>query len=230
MDTIHFATLYDIRHEAGLDKHVQDDRVTGAVDGVNTVFSSRFIPMIDRGDDEFTVADVLAFVDGNAATVSSVEPLTGTVTLSDAPASGSTVLLDYYFGEVPDSEIEKRRKSAESWLARRVAGVYDITAVTADNFPDVWHDVIRLRAGGFLQITDYGANTDTDGSSKDGYKKIKLSEDMLSEWIGDQNSGSGGDANSRGQAPVGVSDGNLYERHKFGTEETPRESEWWNKR
>jgi hypothetical protein len=83
-----------------------------------------------------------------------------------------------------------------------------------------------------LQISDYGANVDTDGSSKDGYKKLAQARTMLDDWVSDQTGGGGDDPNSISTAPGKASDGNLYHRHKFDSQGdiNTSESEWWNHR
>lgn len=236
MATVHFASLYEIRKEAGLDLKLSDDRVSGEVDGNNRSFFTSRIPLVDRnGDDNITPADVLAFVDGVNVPVDSVVPATGEVVLTTAPAAGKTVMLDYVTGEVPDSDIDKRRTSAEDWLRRKVQNVYDLVALDAMQtpaYPNLWTDAVRLYAAALLQISDYGANVDTDGSSKDGYKKLGEAKKMLEDWIGDQ-AGGASDPNSKTTGAVASrSDGNIMHRHKFGKggDLHTSESEWWNHR
>ena len=234
MPTIHFATIYEIRKEAGLDLKLSDDRVSGVVNGTNKDFYTTRIPIVDRDNDDIvTIADVLAYVNGVNVAVTAVDSTTGKVTLAVAPANGTSVMLDYVTSEIPDAYIIKRRDSAEKWLRRKVRNVYDLENMdTGSVYPVEWSDATRLYAGGLLQISDYGANVDTDGSSKDGYKKLAQARTMLDDWISDQTSGGGDDPNAKSAGVGKASDGNLYHRHKFDSQGdiNTSESEWWNHR
>ena len=232
MAQINFTSLHEIRREAGLIQQTTDTRVAGAVDGVNQSFVVNQLPIIDRNnDDEVTQADVMAFVDDLPVIVQQVEPATGVVVLASAPETGSRVSIAYEFSAAHDTEIIKRRSSAQSWLRRMVKAYYNLSLVTADNFPDAWEDAVRLRAAGMLQISDWGTNQDTDGSSKDGYKKIELATQLINEWIENQTGSDPEDPNAKNTSSSFTSDGDMVGRKQFGNfSGRDRERFFWNKR
>lgn len=234
MSTVNYTSLHEIRREAGLIKQTTDTRVAGAIDGTNRTFYTNNTPIIDRNnDDEVTTADVTAFVDDIPVIVQAVDRNSGAVTLANAPAAeAKEVFLAYEFSGVDDEEIVKRRHTAQNWLNGKVASVYNTQTVTPENFPAIWEDIVRLYAGGLLQISDYGANADTDGSSKDGYKKLAQAKSMLEDWISDLSGGNdGNDPNALSRSASFASDGDFVNRQRGGFRgETTRESEFWNKR
>lgn len=213
MSAVNYITLKDIRVEAGMQNREHDQEVSGDVDGVNTDFYTNQTPLVDRGgDDLITVSDVTAFVDGSAVPISVIEPLTGLVRLQSAPDEGQSVTIDYVWSPVDDELMTDLRIEAISWVNRRVKKYIDLTTITADNFPPEWRTAARLWAGAMIIIRDYGSGTDTDGSSKDGYKKLGAAKSVLQDWIDDY---SGTNNEEDAVAPTGptvVSDGNIFPR------------------
>ena len=218
MSTINYTSLHEIRREAGLVRQTTDTRVAGEVDGANRSFYTNQTPIIDRNnDDVVTTADVSAFVDDVPAIVQAVDAETGAVVLVTPPEVGKEVALAYEFSAASDSEVAKRRSNAINWLHRREKAYYNLAAIDSANFPDAWEDAVRLRAAGFLQISDWGTNIDTDGTSKDGYEKIKLAGRIIDEWIADQNGTDPDDPNAVGASNASfASDGDFVGRRKGG--------------
>ena len=127
MSAKNFTSLHDIRREAGLLRQTTDKHVIGEVDGANRVFYASQAPIVDRdGDDEVTKADVTAYVDDDAVAVESVDAATGAVVLVNAPKPNARVILAYEFSAIEQAEIERRRKSAENWLKRKVSRVLQL--------------------------------------------------------------------------------------------------------
>lgn len=231
MSTINYTSLHEIRREAGLVRQTTDTRVAGVADGANREFYVNQTPIIDRNnDDVVTTADVTAFVDDQPVVVSSVDAESGTVVLANPPADGADVSIAYEFSAASDSEVAKRRDNAQSWLHRRVKSRYNLNLVTLENFPDAWEDAVRLRAAGFLQISDWGTNIDTDGSSKDGYEKIKLATQIIDEWLKSDEGTDPNDPNAIGaNSAAFASDGDFVGRRKVGFPGIDPEREFFNK-
>lgn len=232
MSAKNFTSLHDIRREAGLLRQTTDKHVIGEVDGANRVFYASQAPIVDRdGDDEVTKADVTAYVDDDAVAVESVDAATGAVVLVKAPKPNSRVILAYEFSAIEQAEIERRRQSAEDWLKRKVSRVYNWAALDMANFPDVWEDAVRLYAAALLQISDWGTNVDVDGSSKDGYMKLKTAKNMIDEWVEDAANLDPTDPNiAAASSGAFVSDGDLVGRIKGNRAPLSPEVEFFNKR
>lgn len=232
MSAKNFTSLHDIRREAGLLRQTTDKHVIGEVDGANRVFYASQAPIVDRdGDDEVTKADVTAYVDDDAVAVESVDAATGAVVLVKAPKPNARVILAYEFSAIEQAEIERRRKSAENWLKRKVSRVYNWATLDMANFPDVWEDAVRLYAAALLQISDWGTNVDVDGSSKDGYMKLKTAKEMLDEWVEDVANLDPTDPNIvAATSGAFASDGDLVGRIKGSRAPLGPEAEFFNKR
>lgn len=218
MSAINFTSLHEIRREAGLVRQTTDNRVIGKVDGTNREFYANHAPIVDRNNDDIvTTADVTCYVDGEVVIAQAVEAASGKVVLANPPERDAVVELAYEHSAADDTEVEKRRSNAQNWLRRRVKAHYNLNEVTSDNFPDAWEDAVRLRAAGMLQISDWGTNIDTDGSSRDGYQKIKLASQIIDEWIKDAG---GVDPDDPHAVPAGqarhVSDGDFVGRVRGG--------------
>lgn len=191
---IHYETITAIRREAGLLKQTEAavgdgsyrETIDGALNGSNRVFSLPHIPIVDQNnDDVIDTSDVLAFVDGHAVEVESIIPNKGTVTLVEAPAVNSVLIIRYSWSPVADEFIKDMREGVEKWINSLVAGVFDLSIITLGSgvFPNEWRNITRLRTAGYLQIQDWGENVDTDGTSKDGYKKLEQARNDLQDWI-----------------------------------------------
>jgi len=79
-----------------------DEAMTGAADGVNAVFTTVKNDLVKADGNVAVAADVSVKVAGVAATVSSIDPATGDVTLSAAPASGAAVVATYKYTDLSD--------------------------------------------------------------------------------------------------------------------------------
>ncbi len=212
MADVNYITLKDIRVEAGMQNREHDQSPSGAVDGSNAAFYTNQTPLVDRdGDDEVDETDVTAFVDGSAVAVTSIDAETGLVTLTTPPAADKEVTIDYIWSPVDDELMTDLREEAQSWLNKRVKQYIDLTTITDENFPPEWRTICRLWAGAMIIIRDYGSGSDTDGSSKDGYKKLAAAKSLLQEWIDDQIGDTEDNALTPQQAAV-TSDGNIFPR------------------
>ena len=240
--TVHYETITSIRRDAGLLKLTEAatggmshrDTIDGALDGVNKSFHLPNIPIVDRNnDDEVTADDVLVFVDGQPVEVASITPENGTIELAEAPAATTEVLLiKYAWSPVSDEFIIEMRKGVEDWLDGLVAGVYDVSAVFASGvFPNEWKNITRLRTAGYLQIQDWGENVDTDGSSKDGYKKLQPAMSDLQDWI-DGIINNDTDGKVKSNSSVHRSDRNVFGRNSFhgGRRDLDRSDEYFHNR
>ena len=147
------------------------------------------------------------------------------------PVPSSRVILAYEFSAIEQAEIERRRKSAENWLKRKVSRVYNWATLDMANFPDVWEDAVRLYAAALLQISDWGTNVDVDGSSKDGYMKLKTAKQMIDEWVEDAANLDPTDPNiAAATSGAFASDGDLVGRIKGNRAPLSPEVEFFNKR
>jgi hypothetical protein len=206
-----YLTRQAVREEAGF-QEVETEALAGVTDGNNASFAASRTPVVDNNNDDLLgVTDVIIRVNGVPVAVSSVDGPTGVFVLAQAPAADSEVTGSYASSALPDSYIDELIAEAEALVNN---GLRKYTTVplgeTNDNFPAA-RRIAKLYAGGFALIRDYGKNTDTEETSKDGYEKLRTARRLLEELIGtvkdnSDSSGSGGDAKT-------VSEGHIF-RHR----------------
>lgn len=210
-----YLTRQAVREEAGF-QEVETEALAGVTDGSNASFATSRTPIVDNtNDDVLGVADVLVRVNGVPVAVTSVDGPTGLIVLAEAPAAESEVTAQYASSALPDSYIDELITEAES-LVNNGLRKYATVPLSEenDNFPAA-RRIAKLYAGGFALIRDYGKNTDTEETSKDGYEKLKTARKLLDELIGtvkdnSDSSGSGGDAKV-------VSEGHVFRRRDCDT-------------
>lgn len=210
-----YSSYQDIREESGHQNLSKLEDLSGVVNGSNTVFYVGRTYIVDRDyndtiDVATTSGDVIVYDDDVAVTVSAVDVNTGAITLGSAPVADSVMLATYAYSVLSDAGIDKYRKEAISYVQRKLDGIIDFESWTSETLPPIIKTVVRIYAAGLILIRDYGLSTDTDESSKDGYKRLSIAKSLLSEYIEEVSSSAGG------VARVSVSsrsDGNIFERN-----------------
>ena len=227
MATINYTTLQDIREEAGLQKRVNGESPAGVIDGANKDFyvKQKYIVDRDYSDDGPQPGDVTAYVNDIAVEVSAIDATTGKISLTDAPAGGTKVKIDYQFSVLSDEGATKRRTEANGWINRRVKNVVNLADLSDDAIAD-FGMIARLYSAALLLIRDYGSSADTDLSSKDGYKKLQTARELLSEYVGDM--ANDNDA-PEPESVSSRSDGNIFARNTDLSADGPsRDDEFFN--
>lgn len=223
MNNLHFETITNIRRDAGLHRAVEAmtggsrANIVGNIDGVNKRFIIPDVPIVDMNNDDIVdINDMRAWVNGEEVEVEEVDEHKGVVTLVNAPKSNSELIIRYVTSQAPDDYIRDMREKVERWLVDCIKHVYDIDAVTARGvFPNEWANIVRLRTAGYIQIQDWGTNTDTDGTSKDGYKKLEMSKQLLDDWLEAIKKSDDNNVLLNAQVSVMVSDSNVFGRNSF---------------
>jgi hypothetical protein len=173
-----------VREEAGF-QHIEDFiELSGVRNGVNRSFYAPEIPIVDNNrDDEVTIADLVVRVDGSNVSIDSVVPDTGEIVLTLAPAADTTVTARYAHSQLPDDYIDELIAEADSLINGAIGDYVSSTplAPSHKHFPTA-RLISRLYAGGLALTRDYGANADTEETSKDGYKKLERAQLLL--WGG----------------------------------------------
>lgn len=223
MPTIHFETITNIRKDAGLFRAVESTSgggrktITGEVNGTNVDFYVPDVPIVDENNDDVVdKADVKAYVDGVQATIAEINAESGKITLETAPPENAVLVIRYVTSPATDSYITKMRDNVENWLVGYAKKYYDTTKALAGGlFPDEWANITRIRTAGYIQIQEWGTNVDTDGTSKDGYKKLEQSKSDLDDWIDSIKGSDDPDVKNPNSGSVRVSDRNVFSRDGF---------------
>lgn len=213
MVEIIYAADEEILKEAGF-WHIRDNEVlNGAIDGTNKSFLTNYRPIY--GVDALTVT-----VNDAPADVSEVIAAQGRIDLVDAPASGSNVLATYYYSAVDQSFVNIVRQDAQGYIDAFMRGFDPCSPYTDQSkINSVIRQVTRLYAAGLLSVRDYGRNIDTELTSKDGYKKLELAKQILTDFR-DAGGACGGDDSSLNDESGGLnavaadSNGNLFKRER----------------
>lgn len=219
----HYESLQAILEEAGLSHAVYAEEPSGVVDGDNKLFTVASKPLSDsNNDDEISIADVQAYVDGTPVSTALVDTQFGIITLTDAPAVGTKVSVDYRYSAVSLDFVSKLRDEAEAWINTRMRGIDPCApyGVGEEVVPAEVRNLCRNYAAAYLLIRDYGFNQDIEGTSKDGYKRLSEVRKSLTEYaLAGGNCGEGSDGGSDGATgDIEVcSEGNLFPKFDEGT-------------
>jgi len=206
-----YLTRQSVREEAGF-QEVETEALAGVADGTNQNFAASRTPIVDNTDDDVLgVADVLVRVNGVPVDVSEINGTTGLITLAVAPPEDAEITCQYASSALPDSYITKLITEAESMVNGSIRK-YAITPLSEENpnYPRA-RRIAVLYAGGFALIRDYGKNTDTEETSKDGYEKLKTAKKLLEELMTDMKDNS--DSSSTGGEAKTVSEGHIFNHH-----------------
>ena len=223
MNNLHFETITNIRRDAGLYRAVEAmtdgsrANIVGDINGVNKKFIIPDVPIVDMNNDDIVdINDIRAWVNGEEVEISEVDEVKGIVILVEAPKAGSDVVMRYVTSQATDDYIRDMRSKVEQWLIDCIKHAYDINAVIDNGvFPNEWANIVRLRTAGYIQIQDWGTNTDTDGTSKDGYKKLEMSKQLLDDWLEAIKKSNDNNVLLNAQVSVKVSDNNIFRRNSF---------------
>lgn len=220
-DKRHYVSLKSIREEAGFQFNEDNDDLSGVINGSNKVFTTQHRPLVDRdGDDKFTFKDINVFIDGTPVEIDDVDPESGIVTLSEAPPDddATSVTAYYHHSQLSDEYISQKRREAISVVHRALKSNGISTPLDPDSpiFADYYATVqmiVQIFGGGLCLIRDYGSNSDTEETSKDGYKKLSTARSELSrlidEMINDPQVPSNGASHMGGIAVV-INDSNVF--------------------
>lgn len=176
-----YETKQAILEEAGLSLKVLGEELAGSVDGSNKTFTTAYGSLTDANDDDtVNKDDVTAYVNGVVVPVASVDATNHTITLVTAPAVGTTVTADYRYSNITDAYVTKIRQEAEAWINDAMDG---IDPTPYETVPATVRKLTRQYAAANLLIREYGMNQNTDGTSKDGYNRLKMVEATLAKYI-----------------------------------------------
>lgn len=207
-----YNTRQAVRKEAGF-QEVETEVLAGVVDGSNKNFAFSRLPIVDNNNDDADVGvtDVVVRVNGVPVDLSEVVAETGVVTLIDAPAEGDEVTGVYASSPLTDDEVDDLNEEADA-IVNGALSKFIATPVSADTDNGRRAKRIALYyAAGFALIRDYGKNTDTEETSKDGYAKLDTAKDLLNQLVASIKDNS--DSSTSGGSAVAVSEGHPLSRH-----------------
>lgn len=210
-----YSSLQNIREESGHQHLVKLETPSGTADGTNVTFTVGRTYIVDRNyNDAIDVAsvagDVVVYDDAVAVEVATVDTTTGVITLSSAPSNGSAILATYAYSLLSDTKVAQYRDEAIDYVQRKINGVIDFGAWEGTDVPPIVKTVVRIYAAGLILIQDHGLNTDGEGSSKDGYKRLSTAKSLLAEYLEEV----GGASGSTSRVTVASrSDGNIFTRN-----------------
>lgn len=176
-----YETLQAILEEAGLSHAVLAEIPAGSVDGINKVFVTSHKPLTDSNyNDTITPLDVVVYVNSIPVRVVAVDPPSGAITLSVAPAVDAQVLIDYRYSPILLQEVQSIREEVQDTIDKVMGGV---DTVPYSPVPGTIKRICRTFAAGVLLARDYGFNAEAENTSKDGDAKIKRAEKWLKDYF-----------------------------------------------
>lgn len=166
---------------AGLWNQEIGETPVGTTNGSNAVFTTIRKPLVPRTDsDTVTTADVAAYVEGIPVVVASVDATTGAVTLSSAPAADTDVTLDYAASAVSLSDVASATQEAEGAINDAMTGA--VTPIPYTSVPATIRKIARFYAAGLLMASEYGLESITEETTKEGERKIAKAEAWLASY------------------------------------------------
>jgi hypothetical protein len=125
-----YGLIDDVRTLAGIKPVHQHDVQLKDGDGTTTEFKvpavgseqGYFLDLDSGTTSSITIADVVVYDDGVPVTVSAIDNVAGTVTLSVAPAADSVMTIDYKFSEVSDAQVIVAMNIAQEIVDRIIRG------------------------------------------------------------------------------------------------------------
>jgi hypothetical protein len=172
-----YESKQSILEEAGFSHVVTGETLNGIANGSNTIFTANHIPLTDSNyDDTVDTTDVVVYVNGVSVAKTSLNVETGAITLTAAPANGATVTANYRYSPVTDQAVGQVQEEAGDLVDERLADIdHPATSATI-------RKIVRYYAAGLLLARDYGFQSDTEQTSKDGYKKMEMAEKWLEAY------------------------------------------------
>jgi hypothetical protein len=176
-----YASVQAIRESAGLLSRSENETPNGTVDGSNKSFTVKRRPIVDSDyDDDVTVSDVQARVNGSSVVVSSVDATTGVFVLAAAPTAGQKVTVDYRFSPLTDDYVSGKQQEADSWVDMKIK---PYVAIPLNPIPGILSTVAEMYAAGLILTKDWGNRNDTELTSKDGNQKLKTARELLADYL-----------------------------------------------
>lgn len=176
-----YESKQSILEEAGFSQIVtgegSSNGLSGTANGSNTIFTVSHIPLTDSNyDDMVDATDVVAYVNSSVVAVTSVNVDTGGITLAAAPANGAVVTINYRYSPITDQAVSQVQDEAGDLVDDRLLTIdHPATSATI-------RKIVRWYAAGLLLARDYGFQSDTQQTSKDGYKKMEIAEAWLEAY------------------------------------------------
>lgn len=176
-----YASVQAIRESAGLLSRSENETPSGTIDGSNKSFTVKRRPIVDSDyDDDVTVADVQARVNGSAVVVTSVDAKTGVFVLETAPTAGQKVTVDYRFSPLTDDYVGGKQQEADSWVDMKIK---PYVSLPLNPVPGIISTVAEMYAAGLILTKDWGSRNDTELTSKDGNNKLKTARELLADYL-----------------------------------------------
>lgn len=189
MATVPYVTRQSVREEAGFQHVEENGSLTGVIDGSNKVFMTEHKPIVDSNySDTVSVEDITVYVDGSPVSVQTLDAATGVITLTNAPAEGTTLFILCHTSQLVDTYVDQIIAQATSVVHRalrsnQIATPFDSDNTAQEPYYATIQMVVNLYAAGLALIRDYGSNADTEETSKDGYKKLTTAKKELMDML-----------------------------------------------
>lgn len=209
-----YASVLAIRETAGLLSRVDNETPGGLINSSNREFVVKRKPIVDRDDDgEVTPKDVIAYVNDEVVTVSSVDADTGTITLASAPATGTRVRVYYSFSPLATDYVEGKAEEADSWVDMKVG---HIIATPLSPVPAIIKTAAELYAAGLILMRDWGNRSDTELTAKDGGAKMDRAAKLIQDYLDGLKNKKRLAATSASDVVSTASDGDVFSREPEG--------------
>lgn len=213
-ETSHLETLGHILSEAGFLFSARGEQCELVGNQITTA-NANIVPMkFGESDAEMTTSDVDVRINGEKVEVKEVDTEQGLIELSDAAKIGGEVRVSYKYSGVELEYVKTTRDDVENLVQSKLRTLGNCQRLKEDGVLRQLRAIVRLWAGGLLLSREYGYNTDTEQTSKDGYRKIEEARTLLQELYDNLQLNCGSDDTNGGSGSViTASEGDLFGLH-----------------
>ena len=177
----HYEKLERILQEAGFLFTVRDEQCEVVGDRI-TVANPTLIAKKCEGDQiEATVEDVTVLNDGRETKVKEVDAEQGVIVLEQPLESNKTVSVFYRYSMIELDYLKVVRDDVEELIRAKLRNLNQCAKFKTTEVINKLRIITRLWSGGLLLSREYGYNTDSEQTSRDGYRKIQEAKTLLNE-------------------------------------------------
>lgn len=223
-DSQHYESILRILQEAGFLFSVRDENAE-VVNGNITIANPNLVAKNCEGDKiEATADDVAVYYNGEKLGVKEVRAEEGVIVLEDCPEDTQNVSVFYKYTNVELDFVKVVRDDVENAIKTKLQSLGSCSRLKSTEIVNQLRMITRFWAAGSLLAREYGYNTDSEQTSKDGYRKMQEAKEMLDGLYNELLLTCGNsDVNGGADNVISDSEGSLFDRPR---REPRGDSDW----
>ena len=208
----HYENLVRILQEAGFLFFVRNEQCEIA--GDNIAVANPNLVARKCNDDHIiaTVDEVTVHCGKEKLSIKDIDADQGVIVLADVPEEAVDVRVFYSYSTIELDFLEIVRDDVEGLINSKLRSLGRCANLRSAISMNKLRVITRLWAGGLLLSREYGYNTDSEQTSKDGYRKIQEAKSMLNELCDELSLECGqSDTNGGAECVISSADDSLFD-------------------